>query len=185
MEVPAMGLSQASKRGNGHGSDGDNDDESVSTIYLEQISNDQGEFVDTLGPGGGDTAMLGPEDLDLDLAKLGEASRLADEDTIRRKARLSGNEPTAEMPVHRPGGDMSPTVEQPRPKLDRAELVATTQLPEMEPVTMSEVGTKLDLARAYMDMGDPDGARSILEEVLGEGNSGQRAEAQRLLDSIR
>ena len=39
-------------------------------------------------------------------------------------------------------------------------------LPELEPVTMSEVGTKLDLARAYMDMGDPEGARSILEEVL-------------------
>jgi pilus assembly protein FimV len=182
MEVPAMGLDQSAKRGNGHD---DSEDEGVSTIYLEQIANDQGEFVDTLGPNSGDTAMLGPEDLDLDLAKLGEASRLADEDTIRRKARIqTGNEPTAEMPVHRPA-DMSPTVEQPRPKLDRAELVATTQLPEMEPVTMSEVGTKLDLARAYMDMGDPDGARSILEEVLGEGNSGQRAEAQRLLDSIR
>ena len=39
-----------------------------------------------------------------------------------------------------------------------------------EPATMSEVGTKLDLARAYMDMGDPEGARSILDEVLQEGN---------------
>ena len=29
------------------------------------------------------------------------------------------------------------------------------ELSELEPVTMSEVGTKLDLARAYMDMGDP------------------------------
>jgi len=58
------------------------------------------------------------------------------------------------------------------------------QMPEMEPVTMSEVGTKLDLARAYMDMGDPDGARSILQEVLDEGNSNQKQEAQRLLDSI-
>ena len=45
------------------------------------------------------------------------------------------------------------------------------ELSELEPVTMSEVGTKLDLARAYMDMGDPDGARSILEEVLAEGNA--------------
>ena len=43
-------------------------------------------------------------------------------------------------------------------------------LSELEPVTMSEVGTKLDLARAYMDMGDPDGARNILEEVLSEGS---------------
>ncbi|MDQ2640530.1 MAG: hypothetical protein M3Y79_08115 [Pseudomonadota bacterium] len=55
---------------------------------------------------------------------------------------------------------------------------------ELEPVTMSEVGTKLDLARAYMDMGDPDGARSILNEVLQEGSESQRQEAQRLLDSI-
>ena len=36
---------------------------------------------------------------------------------------------------------------------------------------MSEVGTKLDLARAYMDMGDPEGARSILEEVVQEGSA--------------
>jgi pilus assembly protein FimV len=55
---------------------------------------------------------------------------------------------------------------------------------DMEPVTMSEVGTKLDLARAYMDMGDPDGARSILTEVLQEGSSSQKQEAQRLIDSI-
>jgi pilus assembly protein FimV len=56
---------------------------------------------------------------------------------------------------------------------------------ELEPVTMSEVGTKLDLARAYMDMGDPDGARSILEEVLEEGNANQKQEAQRLLDAVK
>jgi pilus assembly protein FimV len=53
-----------------------------------------------------------------------------------------------------------------------------------EPATMSEVGTKLDLARAYMDMGDPEGARSILEEVLQEGNAAQKQEAQRLVDSL-
>jgi pilus assembly protein FimV len=57
-------------------------------------------------------------------------------------------------------------------------------LPDLEPVTMSEVGTKLDLARAYMDMGDPEGARNILEEVLTEGSVAQKQEAQRLLDSL-
>ncbi len=50
--------------------------------------------------------------------------------------------------------------------------------------TMTEVGTKLDLARAYVDMGDPDGARSILNEVLEEGDSAQRQEARRLLDEL-
>ncbi len=57
-------------------------------------------------------------------------------------------------------------------------------LPDLEPVTMSEVGTKLDLARAYMDMGDPDGARNILEEVLHEGSAAQKQEAQRLIESL-
>lgn len=49
---------------------------------------------------------------------------------------------------------------------------------------IAEVGTKLDLARAYVDMGDPDGARSILDEVLTEGDDVQRAEAQKLLDNL-
>ena len=47
-----------------------------------------------------------------------------------------------------------------------------------------EINTKLDLARAYVDMEDADGARSILEEVVKEGNDGQQAEAQKLLDQI-
>jgi pilus assembly protein FimV len=57
-------------------------------------------------------------------------------------------------------------------------------LPDLEPVTMSEVGTKLDLARAYMDMGDPEGARNILEEVMHEGSTAQRQEAERLMESL-
>lgn len=53
-----------------------------------------------------------------------------------------------------------------------------------EAATMSEVGTKLDLARAYIDMGDPEGARSILEEVLKEGNAAQKQEAERLVAGL-
>lgn len=47
------------------------------------------------------------------------------------------------------------------------------------------VGTKLDLAREYLDLGDPEGARSLLEEVLKEGSSAQKAEAQRLMVQLR
>jgi len=50
--------------------------------------------------------------------------------------------------------------------------------------TMTEVGTKLDLARAYIDMGDPDGALSILEEVLEEADGDQKQEAQKLIDDL-
>lgn len=47
-----------------------------------------------------------------------------------------------------------------------------------------EVATKLDLARAYMEMGDPDGARSILQEVMEEGSDTQRSEAESLLRKV-
>lgn len=48
----------------------------------------------------------------------------------------------------------------------------------------NEVATKLDLAQAYIDMGDPDGARDILSEVLTEGDEGQRSEAKEMLGRI-
>jgi len=47
-----------------------------------------------------------------------------------------------------------------------------------------EAATKLDLARAYVEMGDSDGARDILEEVALEGNDEQKAEAQELLKNL-
>ncbi|MGB0360069.1 MAG: FimV/HubP family polar landmark protein, partial [Endozoicomonas sp.] len=46
-----------------------------------------------------------------------------------------------------------------------------------------EVSTKLDLARAYMDMGDMEGATSILQEVIEEGNDKQKQEASNLLQA--
>jgi pilus assembly protein FimV len=42
------------------------------------------------------------------------------------------------------------------------------------------VDSKLDLARAYLDMGDEDGARPVLLEVIKEGDLAQRAEAREL-----
>jgi pilus assembly protein FimV len=47
-----------------------------------------------------------------------------------------------------------------------------------------EAATKLDLARAYIDMGDMTGARDILSEVVNEGTSDQKAEAKDLLNRI-
>ena len=86
------------------------------------------------------------------------------------------------------------TVEQPRikqPDAADSDVAATQSLsPDdmsgdlHEARTMTEVGTKLDLARAYVDMGDPAGAKSILEEVLDEGDEGQKQQAQQLIDSL-
>lgn len=47
-----------------------------------------------------------------------------------------------------------------------------------------EVATKLDLARAYMDMGDEEGARVILEDVISSGNESQTAEAKSMMERM-
>lgn len=47
-----------------------------------------------------------------------------------------------------------------------------------------EAATKLDLAQAYIDMGDNDGARDILNEVLTEGDEKQRGEAKEMLSHL-
>lgn len=47
-----------------------------------------------------------------------------------------------------------------------------------------EVATKLDLAKAYQEMGDADGAREILEEVIRDGDQAQRESAEKLLQQI-
>jgi len=47
-----------------------------------------------------------------------------------------------------------------------------------------ETATKLDLAKAYIDMGDSEGARSILDEVMSEGNDTQKKQAQELSSQL-
>ncbi|MCL4761254.1 MAG: hypothetical protein KJ018_05620, partial [Burkholderiales bacterium] len=47
-----------------------------------------------------------------------------------------------------------------------------------------DAATKLDLAKAYQEMGDVEGAREILQEVLHEGDEQQKAEAQALLSKL-
>lgn len=62
-------------------------------------------------------------------------------------------------------------------------LAATAENAEQE-FADDPVDTKLDLARAYLDMGDPVGARAMLEEVVEEGSEAQKDEATRLLAEV-
>jgi pilus assembly protein FimV len=47
-----------------------------------------------------------------------------------------------------------------------------------------EIATKLDLAKAYEEMGDKDGARELLNEVVKDGDAAQKAKAQELLAKL-
>ena len=85
------------------------------------------------------------------------------------------------------------------PKLDRSALAAAlASAPDLEElhqedavtadsgeaVTPEQVDTKLDLARVYIDMGDEEGAREILVEVMAEGTDEQRDTALKLMEKL-
>jgi pilus assembly protein FimV len=106
------------------------------------------------------------------LMKLSENLAVGESDTSET-AMLNLSDATGELP----------TIEAPRLSTEGGLTDVDYSIGE-EAATMSEVGTKLDLARAYIDMGDPEGARSILDEVLQEGSAMQKQEAQRLMASL-
>ncbi len=48
----------------------------------------------------------------------------------------------------------------------------------------SDIDTQLDLAKAYIEMGDADGTREIIAEIMESGTKEQQEEAQKILDSL-
>ena len=69
-----------------------------------------------------------------------------------------------------------------------AEAAEVEEAEDVVPVTAEPGGyspnTKLNLARAYVNMGDEETAREVLEEVLAEGDAAERAAARQLLDEL-
>jgi pilus assembly protein FimV len=46
------------------------------------------------------------------------------------------------------------------------------------------MATKLDLAAAYDEIGDKDGARELLEEVMRNGDADQQSKAKSMLSQL-
>ncbi|MGH8151987.1 MAG: type IV pilus assembly protein FimV [Rhodanobacteraceae bacterium] len=71
------------------------------------------------------------------------------------------------------------------PALEESVAVSLSATPRTEPAYINDpVDTKLDLARAYLDMDDLDSARAMLGEVVAEGSQMQKDEARRLLADV-
>jgi len=77
-------------------------------------------------------------------------------------------------------------------EVERLELPDVEELTEASLVDLAvdnhhesdEISTKLELATAYLDMGDKEGARSILQEVINEGSEEQKQSAQKIIDGF-
>ncbi len=116
-----------------------------------------------------------------ELKDLEELEGLAPTDELEESKVVSESDPETELPVasEKVGedADMAETVD-----IDENELGDDDDFDFL--AGTDEAATKLDLARAYIEMGDSDGARDILEEVALEGDSDQKTEAQELLKNL-
>jgi pilus assembly protein FimV len=71
------------------------------------------------------------------------------------------------------------------PKLDLGAISLDLGAPAAAaPTEGDDVATKLELAKAYEEMGDKEGARELLAEVAKEGNAEQQARARDMLAKL-
>ncbi|HMU67095.1 MAG TPA: FimV/HubP family polar landmark protein, partial [Cellvibrionaceae bacterium] len=81
------------------------------------------------------------------------------------------------------------------PRIAASDVETEFQLPDFDPESDDdsdlgalcdgdELDTKLDLLRAFVDMGDEDSAKHTLEEILEEGTEEQRKQARALMERI-
>lgn len=96
-------------------------------------------------------------------------------ETSEASEQVAGDEPTLTL-------DTPPALEM--PTLEEASAVSTEPTAADDTPGSPEVDTKLELANAYEEMGDAEGARELLLEVLNEGNERQKAEAQKKLAQL-
>jgi pilus assembly protein FimV len=142
--------------------------------------------------GHGDMPVLDLSGIDLELETAGEAETVA---TLPAELDLAADfdpfQTAADATAELSAVEFEPEITAPAAAAvedfaaDLAEPPAATNVDEpdddIDPELREEVNTKLDLARAYMEMGDREGAREILQEVLGEGDRQQRADAEKLI----
>ena len=144
--------------------------------------------------GGDATAPTLDLDLDLDLGLSGEAQvESAAIDPLESEFDLQGAA-AANLSEDLSGSDEAIERDAVLPA-ELAEVLGTDVPPPMQEAGADSEGlvyaeevdpidTQLDLARAYIDMGDEDGARPVLNDVIASGDLRQQAEARELLVSI-
>jgi len=120
---------------------------------------------------------LGLEDTLGEADVLGEGEEPSPEQEVAETEELEDRVSDEEVPVAREEAERPSTVD-----IDESDLGEDDDFDFL--AGTDEAATKLDLARAYIEMGDSDGARDILEEVALEGDDAQKAEAQDLLKNL-
>lgn len=128
----------------------------------------------------------GAADIDFDLAL--DAAQPASEEIESPQVSEAATElPSIDMDLAVPAadaGELESLASLPDIDLDAEPAVAQSETAAVVEVDDPEVATKLELAQAYEEMGDREGARELLNEVLSEGSAAQQALARARLDQL-
>lgn len=149
-------------------------EESVPEFHIETEAPEElvSESMEDLGAMDLDTAEQAPAMPDLDFSSI----------DLEMEAAPAETAPAVEEPVAAVGLDFESVMEAPAVVEEEPPVeTEAAPAPGMDPTLWEEVNTKLDLARAYLEMGDREGAREILQEVTQEGDANQKSEAEKLL----
>jgi len=158
--------------------------------------------------GPAETQQIAPVSLDFDLGPAGASDSAAAPDAVAAKEGAPKDEkpsfdidlsslefapaPAREAPATPattapdldltfPSAPATPAAEAAPGGLDLTDL--NLDAPISEPA-VNPMTTKLELAKAYLEIGDKDGAREILQEVAKAGSAAQQDEAQKLIASL-
>lgn len=114
------------------------------------------------------------------------AAALAPEQVAVAPTLAESDAPSIDFDLGSPGEDMALATEAPAMDLSSITLdLGPTEASEPpQDAHWQEVATKLDLAKAYQEMGDKDGARELLTEVLKEGDEAQQKQATTMLEAV-
>lgn len=159
----------------------------TNTLKLEKQEPDQTLATDAAASGGGLDF-----DLDLGVPEKAEAAAAA---KPAQEPSLGGLDFNLDFDDNK-GDSAPPPPPQPiaPPSIDLGEISLDLGVPPAEETVVAsqgsndpkwqEVATKLDLAKAYEEMGDKDGARELLNEVMKDGDNAQKGQAQQLLTKL-
>ena len=114
---------------------------------------------------------LGGEEISLDLGAVEEGGIALD---LGVEEELAGDQTII---LDAPAAESAPAPVAPADTSDEALDLGEGGLPS----DVDEVANKLDLARAFIGMGDEEGAKALLEEVMAEGNEAQKQQAKEML----
>jgi len=132
-----------------------------------------------------DLGALELDDLDLDSLDIKDFD--IELDDLPQESKKSMGDPDQSAGLQLPGGedldDMLTDFTADSPAASEGAGEAFSALDDINSLDSADI--KLDLANTYIEMGDPEGAREILEELLGEADEEGKAKAQSLLDSLK